>query len=173
MSVPLLRIRYVDLTSFLWGRCWWRRWGCDEILLSWLIGEPTVAIWTFTFHKKSGFVRVILKANFNLTHRPNPSIFGCRFRSINLIFLLFFEEFVKSTAFYTLLLLLQRVDMRKMNIIDLTFQPKKLMDLACRLNWNLPSKSPWFFVKCKCPNSYIVVRSKHCNNWCAWVQRSD
>ena len=24
----------------------------------------TVAIWTFTFHKKSGFVKVILKANF-------------------------------------------------------------------------------------------------------------
>ena len=35
----------------------------------------TVAIWTFTFHKKSGFVRVILKANFNSTYRPNPSLF--------------------------------------------------------------------------------------------------
>ena len=91
---------------FLWGRCWWRRWGCDEIVLSWLIGEPTVAIWTFTFHKKSGFVRVILKANLNLTHRPKSITFlGWKFRSIKLIFLLFFAEFVKSTAFYTLLLL--------------------------------------------------------------------
>ena len=30
----------------------------------------TVAIWTFTFHKISGFVRVILKANFKQAYRP-------------------------------------------------------------------------------------------------------
>ena len=30
----------------------------------------TVAIWTFTFHKISGFVRVILKANFKQPYRP-------------------------------------------------------------------------------------------------------
>ena len=30
----------------------------------------TVAIWTFTFHKKSGFVKVILKANFKPVCRP-------------------------------------------------------------------------------------------------------
>ena len=30
----------------------------------------TVAIWTFTFHKKSGFVKVILKAYFKPTYRP-------------------------------------------------------------------------------------------------------
>ena len=30
----------------------------------------TVAIWTFTFHKKSGFVKVILKANFKPGYRP-------------------------------------------------------------------------------------------------------
>ena len=35
----------------------------------------TVAIWIFTFHKKSGFVRVILKTNFNSTYRPNPLLF--------------------------------------------------------------------------------------------------
>ena len=34
-----------------------------------------------------------------------------KFRSITPIFLLFFAEFVKSSAFYTLLLLFQRVDM--------------------------------------------------------------
>ena len=35
----------------------------------------TVAIWTFTFHKKSGFVRVIFKANFDSTYKPNSSMF--------------------------------------------------------------------------------------------------
>ena len=30
----------------------------------------TVAIWTFTFHKKSDCVKVILKANFKPTYRP-------------------------------------------------------------------------------------------------------
>ena len=75
----------------------------------------------------------------------------------------FFAEFVKSTAFYTLLLLFQRVDIsklhfdakitiqmdltnsaknrRKMSIIDLNFQTKTLISLACRLVWNLTSKS--------------------------------
>ena len=37
--------------------------GEEEISLQSLM--HTVAIWTFTFHKKSGFVKVILKANFN------------------------------------------------------------------------------------------------------------
>ena len=32
--------------------------------------DHTVAIWTFTFHKKSGFVMVILKANFKQFYRP-------------------------------------------------------------------------------------------------------
>ena len=35
----------------------------------------TLAIWTFTFHKISRFVSVILKANFKPTYRPNLSIF--------------------------------------------------------------------------------------------------
>ena len=38
-------------------------------------GMHTVAIWTFTFHKISGFVRVILKANFKEFYRPKVSIF--------------------------------------------------------------------------------------------------
>ena len=42
-----------------------------------------------------------------------------KFKSIILIFLLFFAEFVKSTAFYTLLLLFQRVD-----ILELRFDAK-------------------------------------------------
>ena len=35
-------------------------------------GAPahTVAMWTFTFHKKSRFVKLILKANFKPVYRP-------------------------------------------------------------------------------------------------------
>ena len=75
--------------------------------------------------------RVILKANFKPTYRPNPShFFVWKFRSIILIFSYFFAEFVKSTVFYTLLLLFQRVDKfckrrSKMSTIDLNFQSKK------------------------------------------------
>ena len=96
-----------------------------------LLPEHSVAIWTYTFHKISGFVRVILKANFKPTYRPNPShFFVWKFRSIILIFSYFFAEFVKSTVFYTLLLLFQRVDKfckrrSKMSTIDLNFQSKK------------------------------------------------
>ena len=32
--------------------------------------QHTVAIWTFTFHKILGFVRVILKANFKPVYKP-------------------------------------------------------------------------------------------------------
>ena len=37
-----------------------------------LISVPfhTVAIWSFTFHKRSGFVKVILKTNFKPLYRP-------------------------------------------------------------------------------------------------------
>ena len=35
----------------------------------------TVAFWTFTLHKISGFVRMILKANFKQLYRPKVSIF--------------------------------------------------------------------------------------------------
>ena len=138
----------------------------------------TVAIWTFTFHKISGFVRVILKANFKQTRIMISFIW--KLISIKLIFLLFFAGVVKSTAFCTLLLLFQWVDMfelqfdgkmwlkhinlfeicssnsvqkavdlttpaknrRKMGIINMNFQVKKIIILACRLVWNWPSKSP-------------------------------
>ena len=92
--------------------------------------KHTVAIWTFTFHKISGFVWVILKANFKEFCRPKVSIqiYYSHFPS-------FFVEFVKSTAFYTLLLLFQRVDM-----FELRFDAKIAIQ-TCQL-WNLPSKSP-------------------------------
>ena len=72
----------------------------------------TVAIWTFTFHKIFGFERVILKVKFNpISQAKTINFFIRKIRFIKLIFLLFFAEFVKSSAFYTLLLLFQRVDM--------------------------------------------------------------
>ena len=49
--------------------------------------------WTFTFHKKSDFVRVILKENFNSTYRPNPSPFWDE--KSYLIFSFFFLFFCK------------------------------------------------------------------------------
>ena len=64
-----------------------------------------------------------------------------KFRSTKLIFILFFVEFVKSSAFYTLF---QTVDIFELwfdakitSLIDVIFQIKKLMSLV----WNLPSKS--------------------------------
>ena len=41
------------------------------------IAQPshTVAIWTFTFHEKSGCVQLIWKANFKPTYRPNSLTF--------------------------------------------------------------------------------------------------
>ena len=49
-------------------------WTTSSFLL-WAQQYHTVPIWTFTFHKISGFVRVILKANFKPTYRPNLSNF--------------------------------------------------------------------------------------------------
>ena len=61
----------------------------------------TVAIWIFTFHKKSGFVRVILKTNFNSTYRPNPSLFWAENSDLLYSFFFYFSaKFVKSNAFY-------------------------------------------------------------------------
>jgi hypothetical protein len=46
--------------------------GPKKILADTLAATPThtVAIWTFTFHKISGFVSVILKANFKQAYKP-------------------------------------------------------------------------------------------------------
>ena len=50
-----------------WTKDLWRFW-------TYLIQiDPkchTLAIWTFTFHKKPGFVKVILKENFKPSYRP-------------------------------------------------------------------------------------------------------
>ena len=49
------------------------------------------------------------KFQFNLQAK-SITFLGWKFRSIILIFLPFFAEFLKSTAFYTLVLLFQRVE---------------------------------------------------------------
>jgi hypothetical protein len=56
-----------------------------------------------------------------------------------MIFLLFFAEFVKSSAFYTLLLLFQRVDMFELQFdAKITIQTCQLFGIAatvCKKHW--------------------------------------
>ena len=131
----------------------------------------TLAIWTFTFHKISGFVGMILKANFKQLYSPTAQ----RYQFFDLKIQKYYSHFpsivVKSNAFFTLLMLLLKrlnhlshifapncnssistlrnsinsvqkaLDLttpaknrRKMTIIiDLNFQVKKLIPLACRV----------------------------------------
>ena len=73
----------------------------------WLL--HTVGIWTFTFHEKSGCVWGDLKGQFQTSLQVKVIIFlNWKFRSIILIFFLFFAGIVKSSAFCTLLLLFQK-----------------------------------------------------------------
>ena len=62
-----------------------------------------------------------------------------KFRFIILIFLLVFAEFVKSTAFYTLLLLFQRVDISKLWFLHQNaIQACQLFEIAptvCKKQW--------------------------------------
>ena len=65
----------------------------------------TVAIWPFTFHENRLFL-VDLDGQFQTTLPPKAiKIFIWKFRTIFLIFLLFFAGVVKSSAFCTLLML--------------------------------------------------------------------
>ena len=57
----------------------------------------TVAIWTFTFHKKSGFERLMLKANFNSTYRPTLSLFWLKIQIYNSTFSFIFWCFDTSS----------------------------------------------------------------------------
>ena len=62
-----------------------------------------------------------------------------KIRFIKLIFLLFFAEFVKSSAFYTLLLLFQRVDMFELWFLhQIAIQTCQLFGIAatvCKKQW--------------------------------------
>ena len=70
----------------------------------------TVAIWPFTFHKKSGFACVVdFEGQFQTSLQAESINFLIsKFKYIILIFLLFFAGIVKSTAFCTLSLLFQK-----------------------------------------------------------------
>ena len=78
------------------------------------------------------------KFQFNLQAK-SITFLGWKFRSIILIFLLFFAEFVKSTAFYTLLLLFQRVDMFELRFdAKIAIQICQLFGIAataCKKQW--------------------------------------
>ena len=66
----------------------------------------TEAIWTFTFHKKSGFRKVILKSNFKPAYKPvSWTLWSENSDLLSSFSFYFFAGVVKSTAFCTLLLL--------------------------------------------------------------------
>ena len=98
--------------------------------------QSTLAIWTFTFHKKSCVVDLEGKFQTNLQAKL-INFLAWKFRSITLS--LFFAEFVKSTAFYTLLLLFQRVDISKLHFdAKITIQICQLFGIAatvCKKQW--------------------------------------
>ena len=142
--------------------------------------KHTIAIWTFTFHKISGFERVILKVNFNSIYRQklsilssenaglfhsfffyslqnlsNPVLFTyscCCSKELTCLncYLMQKSQFkhvnsleqqrqcVKSTGFTN-----SAKNRRKMSKINLHFQIIKLIVFVCRLDLNLPSKSPF------------------------------
>ena len=74
--------------------------------------SPNIRLWKGDFEGK--FQSNIQAKTINFI------IWKCRF--ILLIFLLFFAEFVKSSAFYTLLLLFQRVDMFELWFLHQTWR---------------------------------------------------
>ena len=76
-NVPKFQ-RQFSMTSIIWifnkkKKFKWTPLLCWHISFSIcpiFVDSHTVAIWTFTFHKKSGFVKVILKANFKPVYKP-------------------------------------------------------------------------------------------------------
>ena len=100
----------------------------------------TVAIGTFTFPKKIRLCNGDFEDNFQFNLQAKSITFlGWKFKSAILNFLLFFAKFVKSTAFYTLLLLFQRVDMLELRFdAKITIQICQLFGIAatvCKKQW--------------------------------------
>ena len=123
--------------------------------------KHTVATWTFTFHRTSGFVWLFWKADFKQLYRLKVSIFWPENSDLSFSFSFYFLlELSKYSAFCTLLKylncnLMQKCvsnnstlskkhwiwqllheNRRKMRLIDLNFQIKRLISLASRLVWN-------------------------------------
>ena len=61
----------------------------------------TVAIWTFTFHKISGFERVILKVNFNPIYRQKLSIFLSENSDLFYSFFFYFLQNLSNPLLFT------------------------------------------------------------------------
>ena len=101
----------------------------------------TVAIWTFTFHKISGFKRVNLKVNFNPIYRQKLSIFLSENSDLFYSFFFYFLQNLSNTLLFThcccyskeLDLTNSAKNRRKMSSINLNFQVKELIVFACRL----------------------------------------
>ena len=91
----------------------------------------TVAIWTFTFHKKSGFVKVILKANFKPKYRPVSWTFWSKNSDLLHSFSFYFLQELSNPVLFAHCWCYE-----KMRIIDLNFQIKKMISLASRHVWN-------------------------------------
>ena len=136
----------------------------------------TVAIWTFTFHNKSGFVMVIFKVKFKPAYRPVSWTFWSENSDLLCSFSFYFlQELSNSLPFAHIYCYFKKVEMleshfciklqleyvmslesvqkavdlttpaknrRKISLVNLNFQIKRFMILACTLVWNLPSKSP-------------------------------
>ena len=75
------------------------------------LNVDTVAIWIFTFHKISGFVRVILKANLNKPTGQDYDFFFWKFIYIILNFLLFLQELSNSLLFTHYCCYFKKIDM--------------------------------------------------------------
>ena len=61
----------------------------------------TVAIWTFTFHKISGFERVILKVNFNPIYRQKLSILLSENAGLFYPFFFYFLQNLSNPVLFT------------------------------------------------------------------------
>ena len=95
-----LLVSILKLLKLTWLHQWQPkelRWG-SSVYIS---GMHTVAIWTLTFHKISGFVRVILKANFKQFYIQAKGInfLTWKFQFIILIFLLFLQMLSNPVLF--------------------------------------------------------------------------
>ena len=130
LALRLKRVETFSKQILLWNNKSWSR-TIDAIFRFYRIANfslHTEAIWTFTFHKKSGFVRVIWR---QISIQPSGQIhhfFGLVYYTF---FFYFVAEFVKSPAFYTLLLLFQRVEM-----FGLRFDAKITIQISKSTLWN-------------------------------------
>ena len=124
----------------------------------------TVAIWTFIFHKISGFERVILKVNFNPIYRQKLSILLSENAALFYSFFFYFLQNLSNPVLFTHCCCYSK-ELTCLNCdfcIKLQF-PDQTSDELDLLVWNLSSKSPThslIFMKCEFPNNYSVTCKK-------------